>query len=137
MSAPIVVGYDGGACAQAALAEAARLAGPLAGEVVLAYGVRVQPAGGEVADLAVALRERAQQVLAEGVDRALAAGVTARAQIVEGRIADGLADLAQAEGAQLIVVGSYGESPVRGALLGSTPHRLLQLSSTPVLVVRA
>ena len=30
--------------------------------------------------------------------------------------------------ARMIVVGSYGESPLRGAILGSTPHKLLHLS---------
>jgi nucleotide-binding universal stress UspA family protein len=35
----------------------------------------------------------------------------------------------------MIVVGSYGESPLRGALLGSVPYRLLHRSSVPVLVV--
>jgi nucleotide-binding universal stress UspA family protein len=37
----------------------------------------------------------------------------------------------------VIVVGTRGESPIRGALLGSTPHKLLQLSDRPVLVVPA
>ena len=37
--------------------------------------------------------------------------------------------------ATVIVVGTSGESPIRGAMLGSTPHKLLQLSSLPVLCV--
>jgi len=35
----------------------------------------------------------------------------------------------------VIVVGTYGESPMKGAILGSTAHRLLQLSDRPVLCV--
>jgi nucleotide-binding universal stress UspA family protein len=37
----------------------------------------------------------------------------------------------------MIVVGSHGEGPLKGAIIGSTPHKLIQLSSVPVLVVRA
>jgi nucleotide-binding universal stress UspA family protein len=44
-----------------------------------------------------------------------------------------LAEEHNARGA--IVVGTYGESPLKGAILGSTPHKLLHLSSRPVLVV--
>ena len=29
----------------------------------------------------------------------------------------------------MIVVGSYGESPIKGAILGSTPHKLLHWPS--------
>lgn len=35
----------------------------------------------------------------------------------------------------MIVVGTWGESPMRGALLGSTPHKLLHMSKIPVLCV--
>ena len=35
----------------------------------------------------------------------------------------------------MIVVGTTGESPLKGAVLGSTPHRLLHLSERPVLCV--
>ena len=66
-----------------------------------------------------------------------AAGVDARAELVHDHPAPGLAALAEQLGAQMIVVGSYGESPLKGAIIGSTPHRLIQLSPTPVLVVRA
>ncbi|MGH2974785.1 MAG: universal stress protein [Solirubrobacterales bacterium] len=37
----------------------------------------------------------------------------------------------------MIVVGSYGEAPLKGAIIGSTPCKLLHLSLCPVLVVPA
>ena len=35
----------------------------------------------------------------------------------------------------MIVVGTHGEHPLTGAVLGSVPHKLLHLSAVPVLVV--
>jgi len=52
-----------------------------------------------------------------------------------GSPAQALADLAEQRNARMIVVGTYSESPIKGVILGSTPHKLLQLSSRPVLVV--
>ncbi len=37
----------------------------------------------------------------------------------------------------MIVVGSHGDHPVVGAIIGATPYKLVQLSDRPVLVVRA
>ena len=48
---------------------------------------------------------------------------------------DALISLAEEHDARAIVVGTHGESPIRGAILGSTPHKLLHLSERPVLVV--
>jgi nucleotide-binding universal stress UspA family protein len=45
--------------------------------------------------------------------------------------------VARERGARMIVVGSYGEGPFRSAILGSTPHKLLHISETPVLCVPA
>ena len=39
--------------------------------------------------------------------------------------------------ARVIVVGTWGESPLRGAMLGSTPHKFLHLSTVPILCVPA
>jgi nucleotide-binding universal stress UspA family protein len=36
-----------------------------------------------------------------------------------------------------VIGGTYGGSPLRGAVLGSTPHKLLHLSKAPVLAVPA
>ena len=69
------------------------------------------------------MRERGEAVLAEALDRARAAGVTARAEIVHGRATRRSRQLAEGEGAQLIVVGSYGERPLRALIVGSTPYR--------------
>jgi nucleotide-binding universal stress UspA family protein len=50
--------------------------------------------------------------------------------------AEGLIAAADAVDATMIVVGSYGERPLKSALVGATPTRLLHLSARPVLVVR-
>ncbi len=75
MSAPLLIGYDGTAGSEAALREGLRLAAALGVEVVLAYAVRLNPAGGEVKDFATALEEHAQTVLDQGLARAREAGV--------------------------------------------------------------
>jgi nucleotide-binding universal stress UspA family protein len=136
MSEPIVVGYDGTEGAKAALAEALRLAGALDAEVVLGFAYRASGLGSETADYLATLREHGETVLREALDAVWAAGVTARAEMVNDDPAEGLADLAQAEGAQLIAVGSYGERPLRALILGSTAPRLMHLTDVPVLVVR-
>ena len=46
MPGPILVGYDGTAGANAALAEALRLAGPLGAEIVLGFAYHATPLGG-------------------------------------------------------------------------------------------
>jgi nucleotide-binding universal stress UspA family protein len=136
MSEPIVVGYDGTEGAKAALGEALRLAGALDAELILAFASHTNPGGGEVADAAAAIHERAEAVLEDALEQARAAGVTARAEIVHGRPYEALATLAEDEGAQMIAVGSYGERPLRALIVGSTPPRLMHVTSVPVLVVR-
>jgi nucleotide-binding universal stress UspA family protein len=130
VAGPIIVGYDGTDGARAALAEARRLAGPLGAELVCVFSRHVGAVGSERTDLAEAVQEHAQALLA-GI------GDGVRTEIVEGRPAEALAVLAEREGAQMVVVGSYGERPLRGILLGSTPYRLLHGCPVPVLVVRA
>jgi nucleotide-binding universal stress UspA family protein len=89
MAAGLVVGYDGGAGAQSALAEAIALA--------------------QAKDYLAAVREIGEKATGEAVEKAKEAAV----------------------------VGSHGERPIAGALLGSTPHKLLHISHKPVLVARA
>ena len=84
-----------------------------------------------------ALREVGEAHLAEANAEAEKAGVAARGEMINGRPSTGLVEIADEVDAQMIVVGSYGEKPLKGALIGSTAHKLLHLSERPVLVVRA
>ena len=58
-------------------------------------------------------------------------------ELREERPVDALMSLARENAARAIVVGTYGEHPIKGAVLGSVPHKLLHLSEHPVLVVPA
>jgi nucleotide-binding universal stress UspA family protein len=136
MSHEILVGFDGRDGARTALGEATRLAKDLGAPLVVVFAYHVSPLGGEVQDLHDALIERGRAVTAEAIAAAGEQGVDARAELVHGDPAPALVELAERLGARLIVVGSTGESPLKGALVGSTPHKLIQLSPVPVLVVR-
>lgn len=72
--------------------------------------------------------------LAVARERAHAEGVEAEVELVPERPAAAILGAAARHAARLIVIGAHGESPLRGAILGSTP-RLLHLSDRPVLVV--
>jgi nucleotide-binding universal stress UspA family protein len=134
-----VVGYDDSEGAQRALEAAIELARPLGEPLVVAFAA--QPPGRGVGDEyrthLEALEERGRAVTGAAVARATEAGVAAEAVVADRKVVDLLLDLADEHSARAIVVGTYGESPLRGAVLGSTPHKLLHLSRVPVLAVPA
>jgi nucleotide-binding universal stress UspA family protein len=133
---PIVVGYDGRAGSRAALDEALRLAEDLGAPVVAVFSFEASRLGGEVHDLDEAVSERARIVLAEAVGRAVGTGVAVETVHRHQSPSDGLLAEAEERHAQMLVVGSTGDGPLRGILVGSTPYKLLHLSTRPVLVVR-
>ena len=47
------------------------------------------------------------------------------------------AEMADHRHARLIVIGTHGERPLMGVVLGSTSYKLLHRSPVPLLVVRA
>ncbi len=135
MSAGVIVGYDGSECAKAAVRTAIEVGRAYGEPVTIAFGYELTPVGGEMRDYQQALREFATRRLEEA--RELVAGEDGEvdAVVIEQEPAHALAALASERDARVIVVGTRGESPIRGALLGSTPHKLLQLADRPVLVV--
>jgi nucleotide-binding universal stress UspA family protein len=134
--AGIVVGYDGTDSSKAALDAAIGLAKDLGDPVLAVFGYGVNPMGGEVKDHVEALKEHGERVTAEAVERAGAGGAEAEAVLVDQEGSDALTAVAKDRDTRMIVVGSYGEGPIRGAILGSTAYRLVHTSETPVLVVR-
>lgn len=132
----IVLGYDRSPGARRALEIAIEIAGSFALPLVLVHGVA--PPGGvgeEAADSRRALDELDDTVTAPAVAAAEAAGVRVLVDVVDERPAQALIAAADQHNALAIVVGTWNESPLRGALLGSVAHKLLQLSTRPVLCV--
>ncbi len=134
----VVLGYDSSPGSRAALEIATELARGLSTELVIAFGYRAPAShvsGDEIAAHEAALAEQGKGLVAEAQSRAEEAGVDTAVELVDERPVDALLAVAQKHSARFIVVGGYGESPLRGAILGSTPHKLLHLSDTPVVVV--
>ena len=135
--AGLVVGYDGTDNSKAALDAAVELGKDLGEPILAVFGYGVNPMGGEVKDLAQTLKERGEKVTAEAVERAGAGGAKAEAVLADQEGSDALIAVAKDRNARMIVVGSRGEGPIRGAILGATAYRLVHTSETPVLVVRS
>ncbi len=138
MAGKLVVGYDGTEGARAALSAAVQFGKDLDASLVVVFGYHAPPlTEREVADHREALHELGERETGAALEEATAAGVSATKEVVQARPAEALVQVADEHDARMIVVGSYGERPITGALLGSTPHRLVHLSERPVLVVRA
>ncbi len=131
----IVVGYDGTEGARAALAAAAEMARDLDAALVVVFSHATSRLGGEVRDYNDALREYRAGVLAQAAG--LVGDVPVQTESLDLEPVAGLLDAAERHDARMIVVGSYGEAPLKSALVGSTPTKLLHLSTRPVLVVPA
>lgn len=133
-----VLGYDESPGADSALGVAIDLAVRFDEPLVLVYGVT--PPGGVGEEFRAhqnALEEMGRVATEHAREKAAAAGVTATVELVHAKPAGALVDVAETHDARMIIVGSYGESPLRGVLLGSTTYKVLNQSTRPVLVVRS
>lgn len=134
----VVLGYDESPGALQALRVAIEVATAYAEPLVIVYGAAAPGVTGEEYGAHhEAVREAGITALGHAVRVADEAGVRTSVELIDERPAQALIEAATRHGARVIVVGTWGESPVRGALLGSTPHKLLHLSSVPVLCVPA
>jgi nucleotide-binding universal stress UspA family protein len=137
----VVCGVDGSPDARAAARVAAGLAERLELRLVLVHAAQapLMPAGmasaGALlvgtsvdAELAAGVRLLEELMLEEG----LAGGET---RVVWGFAPERIADVADEEDAELIVVGSRGRGAFRAAFLGSVSTELVGVARCPVLVV--
>ena len=81
------------------------------------------------------LQERAHDATGAVASMATDAGVSVTESIAAGRPHREIADYAEENGADLIVMGSAGRGGVRRVLLGSVAERTLRTTRIPVLVV--
>ncbi|MFJ7589181.1 universal stress protein [Streptomyces sp. NPDC097617] len=132
----VVLGYDESPGAERALHVALEVATAFGEPLVLVYGAAAPgPVGEEYRAHHLAVIQAGRSALAHAVEEADAAGVPTAVEVADEKPAQALLDAAERHNARVIIVGSWGDSPMRGALLGSTPHKLLHLSPIPVLCV--
>lgn len=146
MGTSIVCGLDGSPDSRAALDVAAKLSARLGSRLVLAHVAEVAhvpyaaayPLGGTSGPAAVAMDVEAEKEAGERLleEVAVAAGLADAERRVEmGVPAERLADLADEEDAELIVVGSRGRGAFKAAFLGSVSNSLVGVARCPVLIV--
>ena len=145
MFASIVVGTDGSESAQEAVRQAVELAARLGATLRIVSAYEPVPAG--------RLREEAQQVppdlqwminpredvdatLRGAAEAAREGGVEAETYARQGDPADAILDVAEEQGADLIVVGNKGMTGARRFLLGSVPNRVSHHAPCSVLIIR-
>ena len=139
----IVVGTDGSEAAALAVETAADLAASLGARVhvVSAYkpaAVRIAEAdaGPEVQDWMVGSTTEVEAVLQEAAGAVLARGVELESYARKGDAAAAILDVAEEQGADLIVVGNKGMQGTTRFLIGSVPDKLSHHASCSVLIVR-
>jgi nucleotide-binding universal stress UspA family protein len=80
---------------------------------------------------------RDRELAAAGiVTRGRAAGVPVRFLVWEGEPGESIVEAAEAESADMIVVGSHGRKGIGRFLLGSVSEHVVRHAQVPVLVVR-
>jgi len=141
---PIVVGTDGSITAEHAVDKAGELAASLeaAVHVVCGYdpvgtGALIASAGGVVISDTISGEEaqaEAEEIAGRASRRLVERGVDARAHACLGNPAEALMEVADAVGAQMIVVGNRGMTGAR-RLLGSVPNTVSHQARCGVLIV--
>lgn len=137
----ILCGVDGSQHARLALRHAVRLARALGVRLVVAHVVQPPMSSPGVGPTA-------RQLMTIPIDALLASGkalldkileeeevIDATRRVVLGFPGDRLADLADEEAAELIIVGSRGRGAVKAAILGSVSTDVIGVARRPVLVV--
>jgi nucleotide-binding universal stress UspA family protein len=141
----MVVGTDGSDTASEAVRQATQLAQQLEAKVHLVSAYEPVPEG--------RLREERQQVPddmqwmvnpREDVDQTLSAaaqglkdvGVEVETHAREGDPADAILDVAEEQGADLIVVGNKGMTGAKRFLLGSVPNKVSHHAPCSVMIIR-
>ena len=135
----ILVPVDGSLYADNAADYAANLAKSTGAKIVLLYCRKTVPTflGEPNSDEYLeSLMLAAETIMKPYRQKMSEAGVAFEDLIIGGSVPEVIANVAEGENCDLIVMGSKGKSKLEGLLLGSATHRVLHIAPCPVLVVR-
>ena len=141
MRKSFLVGIDGSPESNAATRKAMELAKAMDARLVLAHVSHGDERAAATYAVAVSTGDMIEQdyapaLLSQAERDCRAAGVEAGTSSGQGPIAETLAEMADRERAEMVIVGHRGRSGIACAVLGSVANRLLQIAHCPVLVVR-
>ena len=140
-----MVGTDGSETASEAVRQAVDLAKEISAKVQLVSAYepvgdqRLREERTEVPDdvqWMVNPREDVDATLRAAADRAKEAGVDVETYARQGDPADAILDVAEEQGADLIVVGNKGMTGAKRFLLGSVPNKVSHHAPSSVLIIR-
>jgi nucleotide-binding universal stress UspA family protein len=141
----MVVGTDGSDTATEAVRQATELAKALGAKVHIVSAYEPVPEGRlreeraqvpEDLQWMVNPREDVQSTLAAAAEGLDAAGVEVETHAREGDPADAILDVAEEQGADLIVVGNKGMTGAKRFLLGSVPNKVSHHAPCSVMIIR-
>ena len=137
----ILVPLDGSKYGERAILIAADLAKPFKSKITLLF-VNVPIShiyaneGFLVPDYTEELEEQGDKLLARGMKIAESHGLKAERKMVTGNAAEQIANIANREKFDLVIIGSRGLSRAKAFLLGSVSDKVIRFSHCPVLVVK-
>jgi nucleotide-binding universal stress UspA family protein len=135
----ILLATDLGPASSAAVDEAIDLAQRLRAQLLVVSVIdpaNLRLPGGRAASRIDQVRDERSRLAAAFAARGRAAGVQVRFLIWEGDPGEGIVEAAEAERADMIVVGTHGRSGLGRLLLGSVSEHVIRHAAVPVLVVR-
>jgi nucleotide-binding universal stress UspA family protein len=141
----IVVGTDGSDTAAKAVSQAAELAASVGATLLIVSafepvsGTRLKEEAAQAPDdvrWMVNPREDVDATLQSAVDLAAEKGAESKTFARQGDPADAILDVAEEQGADLIVVGNKGMTGAKRFLLGSVPNKVSHHAPCSVLIVR-
>ncbi|MEZ5752587.1 MAG: universal stress protein [Paracoccaceae bacterium] len=143
MTKPIVVAVDGSDAGRRAVAHAAELASGAGASLVIAHILEWSPYSFLTQEELAERHKRREQELARAetalvsplIAELAAKGLSARAAIRYGHVAETLVEIAKAEGASQIVTGRTGAGGLSARLFGSVAGTLAQIAPVPVTIV--
>jgi nucleotide-binding universal stress UspA family protein len=140
----IVVGTDFNALATAAVRFASAIAGRTGAELIVVYADTFEPPAEftaaqvrHVAETIEHSKRRTRQQLEAHVAKHVGEGVKWRSIVAEGAPATAISELAGAEQADFITLGTHGRGGLQRIVIGSVAEAVIRESRVPVLTVRS
>jgi nucleotide-binding universal stress UspA family protein len=139
----ILYASDFSSASRAAFRKAVELAKQNRAELIVAHVLApvIPVADGYVSarayeEMEQASRRHGQKQLGALVAKARAAGVRARALLLEGVVSERIVRAARGQRADLVVIGTHGRTGLARFVLGSVASRVVSHATCPVLTVR-